>query len=197
MTKEQTLVLLKPDALQRSQVGEIIRRIENTGLKLVAIKMFRATEKQLLDHYAKNDEWCLKKGEQRVAQMKATNQIVDRETIEYGKDIIRGNVKFMTASPLVAMVWQGNKATGIVKKLVGGTEPLTSDVGTIRGDLTLDSYELSDTEGRVIRNLIHCSDNPEDSARETKVWFSPEELYDYRHIAEEILYDINLDGIRE
>lgn len=199
MIKEQTLVLLKPDTLQRSQVGEIIRRIENTGLKLVAIKMFRATEEQLMDHYAKDDEWFMKKGAQRVEQMKTKGKLLEegRETIEYGKDIIRGNVKFMTASPLVAMVWQGNKATGIVKKLVGGTEPLTSDVGTIRGDLTLDSYELSDTEGRAIRNLIHCSDKPEEATREIKVWFSPEELYDYRHIAEEILYDVDLDGIRD
>lgn len=196
MIKERTLVLLKPDTLQRSQVGEIIRRIESTGLKLVAIKMLRATEKQLVEHYHKDDEWYMKKGVQRTDQMKKDGKLIDKDIIEYGKDIIRGNVKFMTASPLVAMVWQGNKAAGIVKKLVGGTEPLTSDVGTIRGDLTLDSFELSDSEARAIRNLIHCSDK-EEAIREIKIWFTPEELYDYRHIAEEILYDIDLDGLRE
>ncbi|OGN34322.1 MAG: hypothetical protein A3I39_01880 [Candidatus Yanofskybacteria bacterium RIFCSPLOWO2_02_FULL_47_9b] len=196
MIKERTLVLLKPDTLQRSQVGEIIRRIESTGLKLVAIKMLRATEKQLVEHYHKDDEWYMKKGVQRTDQIEKDGKPVDKDVIEYGKDIIRGNVKFMTASPLVAMVWQGNKAAGIVKKLVGGTEPLTSDVGTIRGDLTLDSFELSDSEARAIRNLIHCSDK-EEAIREIKIWFTPEELYDYRHIAEEILYDIDLDGLRE
>jgi len=196
MIKERTLVLLKPDTLQRSQVGEIIRRIESTGLKLVAIKMLRATEKQLIEHYHKDDEWYMKKGVQRTDQMKKDGKLIDKDIIEYGKDIIRGNVKFMTASPLVAMVWQGNKAAGIVKKLVGGTEPLASDVGTIRGDLTLDSFELSDSEARAIRNLIHCSDK-EEAIREIKIWFTPEELYDYRHIAEEILYDIDLDGLRE
>ena len=196
MIKERTLVLLKPDTLQRSQVGEIIRRIESTGLKLVAIKMLRATEKQLIEHYHKDDEWYMKKGVQRTDQIEKDGKPVDKDVIEYGKDIIRGNVKFMTASPLVAMVWQGNKAAGIVKKLVGGTEPLTSDVGTIRGDLTLDSFELSDSEARAIRNLIHCSDK-EEAIREIKIWFTPEELYDYRHIAEEILYDIDLDGLRE
>ena len=196
MIKERTLVLLKPDTLQRSQVGEIIRRIESTGLKLVAIKMLRATEKQLVEHYHKDDEWYMKKGVQRTDQIEKDGKRVDKDVIEYGKDIIRGNVKFMTASPLVAMVWQGNKAAGIVKKLVGGTEPLTSDVGTIRGDLTLDSFELSDSEARAIRNLIHCSDK-EEAIREIKIWFTPEELYDYRHIAEEILYDIDLDGLRE
>lgn len=196
MKTERTLVILKPDALQRSLVGETIRRIENSGLKLIAIKMLRATEKQLLDHYAKDDEWYMKKGIQRTDQMKKDGKTIDRPVIEYGKDVIRGNIKFMTASPLVAMVWQGNRAPGIVKKLVGGTEPLTSDVGTIRGDLTLDSFDLSDSEARAIRNLIHCSD-PDQVDREIKIWFSPEELYDYRHIAEEILYDVNLDGLRE
>ncbi|OGN27994.1 MAG: hypothetical protein A2941_03130 [Candidatus Yanofskybacteria bacterium RIFCSPLOWO2_01_FULL_49_17] len=196
MIKERTLVLLKPDSLQRSQVGEIIRRIERTGLKLVALKMLRATEEQLFEHYNKNDGWYMKKGAQRTEQMNAKGQPMTKDVIEYGKDVVRGNVKFMTASPLIAMIWQGNKAIGIVKKIVGGTEPLTSDVGTIRGDLTLDSFELSDSEARAVRNLIHCSD-AENAEREMKLWFKPEELFDYRHIAEEILYDINLDGLRE
>jgi nucleoside-diphosphate kinase len=86
---------------------------------------------------------------------------------------------------------------GVVKKLVGATEPLTSDVGTIRGDFTIDSYGLSDTDQRAIRNLVHCSDQPAEAQREIAVWFKPDELHQYRHIAEEILYDINLDGIRE
>ena len=195
--KERTLVILKPDTLQRSLVGDILKRIELTGLKLVALKMVKATEQQLLDHYAKDDEWFMKKGVQRTEQMKSKGIPVEREVIEYGKDIIRGNVAFMTASPVIVMVWEGNKAVGIVKKLVGGTEPLTSDVGTIRGDLTLDSYDLSDTEGRAIRNLIHCTDNPDETQREMDVWLKPEELFAYRHIAEEILYDVNLDGLRE
>ncbi len=197
--RERTLVLLKPDAIQRSLIGDIMSRLEKTGLKLIAVKMIRATEAQLVEHYAKDDTWFLQKGQQRVAALlaKGLEPEKGRDPIEYGKDIIRGNVKFLTASPLVGMVWEGNKAVGIIKKLVGGTEPLTSDVGTIRGDLTLDSYDVSDTEGRAIRNLIHCSDKVQDAEREIKVWFSPEEIFSYRHIAEEILYDVNLDGLRE
>lgn len=194
---ERTLVLLKPDAIQRSLIGDIMSRIEKTGLKLVAIKMLRATEEQLIAHYAKDDEWFLIKGKRRVEQMKEKGLPVEKEPIEYGRDIIRGNVKFMTVSPLIAMVWEGNKAIGIVKKLVGGTEPLTSDVGTIRGDLTLDSYDKSDTEDRAIRNLLHCSDKPEEAEREMNVWFSLSELFQYRHIAEEILYDVDLNGLRD
>jgi nucleoside-diphosphate kinase len=95
------------------------------------------------------------------------------------------------------MVWEGNKAVGIVKKLVGGTEPLSSDVGTIRGDLTIDSYDLSNIDGRAVRNLIHCSDKPEEAEREIKLWLSEDEILKYRHLNEEILYDINLDKIKD
>ena len=95
------------------------------------------------------------------------------------------------------MVWSGNQAVAIVKKLVGGTEPLTSDVGTIRGDWTLDSYDLSSIDGRAVRNLIHCSDKPAEAEREIGLWFKPEELINYRLINQEILYDVNLDGILE
>lgn len=195
--KERTYVMIKPDALQRSLVGELIGRIERTGFKLIGIKMVRATEDQLWKHYDKDDEWFLAKGEKRVELMKQDGQEITKEPIEYGKDIIRGNIAFMTASPLTCMVWQGANSVAIVKKLVGGTEPTTSDVGTIRGDYTLDSYSVSDTDGRALRNLIHCSDKVSEAEREIPIWFKEGELHDYRHIAEEILYDVNLDGIRE
>jgi nucleoside-diphosphate kinase len=95
------------------------------------------------------------------------------------------------------MVIEGNQAVGIVKKLVGGTEPLTSDVGTIRGDLTLDSYTLADADGRAVRNIIHCSDKPEEAEREIKIWLKPEEIIKYKSIQERMLYDVDLDGILE
>ncbi len=198
MKKERTLVIIKPDTLQRSLIGEIFSRIERTGLKLVAIKMVRPTQKQLYEHYNKDDAWYEKKGQTRVEMLKKAGKSINRKAIEYGKNIIRGSVKFMTASPLVAMVWEGNQAIGIIKKLTGTTEPLTSDVGTIRGDYQLDSYDLAEADDRgPVRNLIHCSDEKSEAKREIKLWFNKNELYDYRHIAEEILYDVNLDGIRE
>jgi nucleoside-diphosphate kinase len=95
------------------------------------------------------------------------------------------------------MVWEGNQAVGIIKKIVGGTEPLTSDVGTIRGDLTLDSYDLANVGGRAVRNLIHCSDQVDEAERELKVWFKEDEILKYTLVQEKMLYDINLDGIKE
>ena len=197
--KERTFVILKPDTLQRSLVGEVINRIERTGLKLVALKMLQADETRLLAHYGKNDEWYLEKGTKRVKLMKEGGKPVDenRAPIEYGKDIIRGVVRYMQASPVVAMVWEGNESVAVVRKLVGTTDPTASDVGTIRGDYQYDSYSLSDVEQRGIRNLVHCSDKPEEAVREIGIWFTAAELQDYRHINEAILDDVNLDGIKE
>ena len=103
----------------------------------------------------------------------------------------------MTCGPVVPMIWEGNQAVGIVKKLVGATEPLSSDGGTIRGDFTIDSFELANFDERAVRNLIHCSDQPAEAEREIQLWFKEEEILKYRLIAEQILYDVNLDGIKE
>ena len=95
------------------------------------------------------------------------------------------------------MVWEGNQAAGVARKITGDTEPATSDVGTIRGDLTLDSYGISAVDDRAVRNLIHCSENVEDAQREIAIWFTEGELLNYRLVNEAILYDVNLDGILE
>lgn len=195
--KERTFVILKPDTVQRSLVGEIIRRFENMGLKLVGMKMIQASEDMIWKHYNKNDEWFIKKGGNIVREMEERGMKPEKEAIEYGKDILRQLVKFMTCGPVVAMVIEGNQATGIVTKLVGGTEPLTSDVGTIRGDLTVDSYALAGLDGRAVRNLIHCSESPEEAEREMKLWFEEKEIIKYKLVQNQILYDVNLDGILE
>jgi len=195
--KQRSLVILKPDAIQRGLIGELIKRIERSGLKLVALKMVNATEDQCWTHYNKDDVWFKEKGEKIVENRKARGLEPEKETIEYGKDIIKGLVKFMTCGPVVPMIIEGNQAIAIVKKLVGGTEPTTSDVGTIRGDLTVDSYELANIDERAIRNLIHCSDKGEEAKREIEIWFTEEEILSYNLAMEKILYDVNLDGIKE
>ena len=197
--KERTFVILKPDTIQRSLTGEIINRIERTGLKLVGIKMINADEERLTEHYGKEDQWYLEKGTKRVKLMQEFGKTVDpnRPPIEYGKDIIRGVIRYMQSSPVVVMVWEGNQAVAVVRKIVGTTDPTTSDVGTIRGDYQIDSYTLSDSEERGIRNILHCSDQTTEALREIGIWFSPEELMDYRHINEAVLEDASLKGISE
>jgi nucleoside-diphosphate kinase len=195
--KERTFVIIKPDGVQRTLIGEIIHRIERTGLKLVAMKMTLTNEDNYWEHYNKDDVWFEAKGQNTIENRKANGMSIEKTPVEYGKDIIRALIKFMTAGPVVMMVWEGNKAVGIVKKLVGGTEPLSSDVGTIRGDLTIDSYELSNIDGRAVRNLIHCSDKPEEAEREIKIWIKEEEILKYNLVSEKILYDVNLDNLTD
>lgn len=195
--KERTLVIIKPDGVHRSLIGEIIQRLERTGLKIIGMKMLLATSEQCWKHYNKDNEWFLKKGTGVVENRKKIGLPVEKEAIEYGKDIIRSLEKYITAGPVVAFVIEGNSSVGIVKKLVGGTEPATSPAGTIRGDLSLDSYAVCDLDGRAARNLIHCTDNPKESDYEIPIWFNESELIAYRSAQEEILYDVNLDGILE
>ncbi len=194
---QRSLVLIKPDGVQRSLVGEIVRRIERTGLKITALKMLIATREQVINHYHKDDAWCERKGTKIVDDRKAHNLPVEKAAIEYGRAIIEQNVIFITSGPIVALIAQGNQAPAIVKKIVGGTEPATSDVGTIRGDLTVDSYDHAAVDSRAVRNLVHCSENVDDAEREIKVWFSSDEILNYRLVQEQILYDVNLDGILE
>lgn len=194
---QRTLVILKPDAVQRSLVGEIIKRIERTGLKFVGFKFIVPTEDALIRHYNKDTVWFEEKGQRIVADRKKHNLPIEKEAVEYGKEIIDGIVKFMTSGPVLVFVVEGNESVAVIKKLVGSTEPATSDVGTIRGDYTIDSYAHSSVQNRAVRNLVHCSESPEEAMREIAVWFREDEMIAYRLVGEQILYDVNLDGILE
>src|SRR3990170_423929 len=136
---ERTFVILKPDAVQRSLVGETMRRLERTGLKFVGMKMIVATREQATKHYGKDDAWCEKVGGRIIGNLEKEGKKVEKSALAYGQEILNGLLDFLTCSPVVVMALEGNEAVGVVKKIVGGTEPLTSDVGTIRGDLTSDS----------------------------------------------------------
>jgi nucleoside-diphosphate kinase len=194
---ERSFVIIKPDGVQRSLIGEILSRFERTGLKLVALKMAVLDADRIWKHYDKDDEWFIRKGTKIAADRAAAGLSAEKEPIEYGKDIIRALEKYMTSGPVVIMVWEGNHAVDIVTKLVGETAPRTADVGTIRGDLTIDSYELASIDDRAVRNLIHCSDTPENAEKEIAMWLTEDELTKYRLLNEAILYDVNLDGILE
>ena len=195
--QERCLVVLKPDAVQRSLMGEIIRRFEMAGLKFTAMKMTIPTRDQLVEHYNKDDEWFLTKGQRIVDDLNEQGREVTKEPIEYGKEIIELMVRYMTAAPNIAMIVEGNQAVTVASKLVGSTEPATSDVGTIRGDYTLDSYGHASYENRGVRNLVHCSESSEEAEREIAIWFDAKEIRDYITAQERIMYDIDLDGSPE
>jgi len=198
MKNEKTLVIIKPDGVQRSLIGEIIKRFERVGLKIVALKMFVPDAEQVRKHYTVDPEWIRKVGEKSIAGYEKKGLTPPTNNpVEIGEKVLENLTKYMSSGPVVGMVLQGVHAVGIVRKIVGGTEPLTSDVGTIRGDFVLDSYQISDTDGRPIRNLIHASGNTDEANAEINLWFNENEVIKYRHIQDEILYDVNLDGILE
>ncbi len=195
---ERTLVLIKPDGVQRSLIGEIIGRYERAGLKLAGLKMCVPTEAHIEKHYTLDPAWRRVTGEKTIKGYESKGLTPpSRDPLEITARILANLKKYLTSGPVIAMVWQGAHAVAIVRKLTGGTEPLTSDVGTIRGDFVLDSYQMSDTDGRAVRNLVHASGSVKEADAELAHWFSKKELMNYRLIGEQILYDVNLDGLLE
>src|SRR3989344_9675953 len=196
--KERTLAIIKPDGVQRSLIGDVIRRYERIGLKLVGIKMVVPTEEHIEQHYTLDPDWRRRTGQKTIDSYKKKGLTPPSEDpLEITGKVLVMLKKYMTLGPVVPMVWQGANAVAVVKKITGGTEPLTSDVGTIRADLMLDSYSLSDRDQRAVRNIVHVSGSVEEAAAEIKHWFSENELIDYRLGSEAIFYDVNVDGIFE
>lgn len=197
-TQEKTLVIIKPDGVQRSLIGEVIQRIERVGFKLVALKFEIPKADKVTEHYTIDPEWILKTGEKALkAKQTIGEDVAGIIPFEYGNLILQKLQKYLASGPVVIMVWQGAHVVEVVRKLVGVTEPKSSDVGTIRGDFVHDSYEISNIENRSVKNILHASSSVEDANQEISVWFTPEEIISYRLVAEEILYDVNLDGIEE
>jgi nucleoside-diphosphate kinase len=197
-SKERTLVLIKPDGVQRSLIGEIIKRYESVGLKVVGMKMLVPEPAHVEAHYTLDPEWRRVTGEKTIKGYKDKGLTPPSEDpLEITAKILGNLKKYLSSGPIIAMVLQGAHSVKIVRKITGGTEPLTSDVGTIRGDFVLDSYQMSDPDDRAVRNLIHASGSVEEANAEIDHWFKKEELIDYRLIHEAILYDVNLDGILE
>jgi len=138
---ERSLVLIKPDAIQRGLAGEIISRLERKGLKIVAMKMLHMDKNLAQRHYA----------------------------IHKGKAFFNDLVNFITSSPLIAIIFQGKNAVEIIRQMMGETDPAKAQPGTIRGDFGID----------IGHNLVHGSDSLENASKETDLFFSAEEIFNY------------------
>jgi nucleoside-diphosphate kinase len=196
--QEKTLVIVKPDGVQRSLIGEVIKRYEQCGLKLIALKMLIPTEKLAHLHYHLDPEWPLKNGTRTLEGYKLKGKKPPTNDPLKMAEITRKTLtKYLTSGPVVAMIWQGMNAVTNIRKITGHTEPSQSVPGTIRGDYTIDSYDMADLDHRSVRNVIHASGSVVEAETEINLWFKPEEILNYRLVAEEILYDSNLDGILE
>jgi nucleoside-diphosphate kinase len=190
MNIQQTLVLIKPDGVVRGNIGEIISRFERIGLKITAMKMILPKSDEADKHYALTEEWMMGVYTKAKTKYEAAGEAFPyNDHKEYGKMIKDGLVTFLMGGPIVAMVLEGEQAVALVRKLVGATEPMSADPGTIRGDLSPDSYQLANSQNRPLRNLVHASGTVEEAKNEINIWFTEEELHNYEHVMENALYN--------
>lgn len=166
MTKQEsiqrTLILFKPDTVQRGLVGEILTRFERVGLKIVGTKMIAPDREHFHKHYEEIGQMITRRGE---------------HTFDITLDL-------MIQGPVIAMVLEGVESVALVRKLVGGTEPKSALPGTIRGDYSHMSFGYADSEDKGIPNLIHASGDPGEAEKEIGHWFSDDELYTYEALHE-------------
>jgi nucleoside-diphosphate kinase len=188
---QRSLVLLKPDAVQRGIAGEILARFERAGLKIVGAKLINVDKNVVKKHYKKDAEWhkmiggyslrdCEKYG------ISAMEHFGTENAEEIGKEINSWLYDMMSMGPVFAFVLKGPGAVSKIRKLVGNTYPDEAEPGTIRGDFGLDSVFSSMKRKRSVLNLIHASGTPEEAEDEIKMWFTNEELVDYKRSHEDI-----------
>ncbi len=163
---ERTLIILKPDAIQRGIIGEIITRFERAGLKVVAMKMVSPDKEHFHAHY------------------EGISKLISR----WGDDIYNITLSHMTEAPVVAVVLEGVSVVKHVRKMVGTTDPMESPPGTIRGDYTHVTREFTNTRGGTLPNIIHASGDPDEAKEEIALWFNENELYDYKVAHETVVH---------
>ncbi|MDE1970423.1 MAG: nucleoside-diphosphate kinase [Patescibacteria group bacterium] len=193
LKEERTLVIVKPDGVKRGLVGEIIRRIEQRGLKIVAIEMIEASKKDLAKHYSSADSNLRAMGEKTLATYEKYGFDVKKEMgtndpVKIGKMVHGWIVDFMASGPIVKMVVQGLHAVEMVRKITGGTMPSQAEMGTVRGDYSVDSPLLANAQKRPVRNIVHASGNAAEAEFEIKLWFSPKDIHAYPRAEEDIMF---------
>jgi nucleoside-diphosphate kinase len=156
--------LIKPDAVQRGLIGEIIHRFEKVGLKIVSLKMKTVDNKFAKKHYG-----------EEISQ-------------KWGEEVREQLANFFTEAPIVAMVLEGVEAIELVRKMIGSTEPKYALPGTIRGDYSHTSYKYCRSKSIVVRNIIHAFSDQKDAKREINLWFKKVELNNYESVLDELIY---------
>jgi len=183
--EEKTFVLIKPDGTSKGLIGEIIRRFEQRDLKIVALEMFQPTRKEIDDHYPKDEKWITRLGEKTLGTYEKyghdpLENFETNDPAKMGLEVRKWLVDYMTSAPLIKMVVQGIHAVDMVRKIAGPTLPYQADMGTIRGDYSIDSPTVANAEKRAVANLLHASETPEEAAHEINHWFGDKPVYNYK-----------------
>lgn len=174
---ERTLVLIKPDAFKRGLVGEIISRFERVGLTLEGMKILNATIEIVEKHYPDDKNWIRSVGKKTIDTYEKYNlNIIEdlgtNDALKIGQLVRKWLIQHLTSGPVLVLILSGNHAVEMVRKIVGNTVPLFAELGTIRGDFSIDSPDLSARERRVLLNLVHASETVEEAKREISLWFA-------------------------
>ena len=185
MDIEQTLVLIKPDAILRGISGEIIQRFEKVGMKIVGMKMIQAQRETLEKHYFKDEAWLTEKGELFKKKLGLPE---DTNPIPVGQEIVEGIIQDIQISPIIAIVLVGHNAVMTVKRLTGPTNIDEAAPGTIRGDFSHDTFGLANKANRPNITIIHATDDPSEAVKEIEFWFSPDEIHTYTKPEESVHY---------
>jgi nucleoside-diphosphate kinase len=182
---ERTLVVLKPDAVQRGIVGDVITRFERVGLKIVGAKMLTVTKEMANQHYPTDRKpFIVGMGNKTLDNYKEqgidpVKELGTDDPEKIGLMVQNWLVDFITSGPVLAFVLEGPHAVELVRKICGHTLPAKAQPGTIRGDYSFDSSALANQGRRPIRNLIHASGELEEAEYEIGLWFSESELHSY------------------
>lgn len=183
--EEKTFVLIKPDGVRKGLVGEILKRLEQRDMKIVALEMFHASRREMDTHYPKDEKWIRRLGEKTMATYAKYGYDVKKDfgtsdLYRVGKTVRGWLLDFMSSAPMVKMVVQGVHAVDMVRKIVGPTMPYLADMGTIRGDYSADSPVNANTERRAIYNLVHASETAQEAKHEIQHWFGRKPVYKYK-----------------
>lgn len=191
--QERTLILAKPDGVKRGLVGEMLSRIEQRGLKIIALKMVQVDRKHLERHFPDDPEWVKglgHKGLKTFAEYKIDpkKHLGSDDPKVIGAGVKESLFEYMASGPIVAAVIEGIHAIDMVRKIAGNTLPVFANMGTIRGDYSVDSPAVANIEKRAIKNIMHASENAEEATNEIKLWFTPAELHSYQRAEEDTMF---------
>ncbi|MEK7174912.1 MAG: nucleoside-diphosphate kinase [Patescibacteria group bacterium] len=191
--EEVTFIMIKPDGVKRGLAGEIIRRIEQRNLKLIALGMEKPSRAKIDGHYPKDAAWVHRLGEKTLATYQkygydAKKELGTENPDRIGKMVRSWLLDFMTSGPVVKIIVKGVHAVDMVRKLAGSTMPSAAEMGTIRGDFSVDSAAAANRDKRSVHNIVHASETPEEAKHEIGYWFKKDEICDYKRTDEELTF---------
>lgn len=190
ITQEKTLVIFKPDVIQRQIVGELISKFERKGFKLVGMKLVWPTKKLAGQHYTDDVGYLTTVGKNTIKYAQERGEeVIEDDPFKMGSLVRDWNIEYLSCGPVIAIVFEGPHIIESVRKIIGSSNPVMADVGTIRADYSPDSFFLANSQGRTSRNIIHASDTKENAEREISLWFSKDEIHQYETAIEKVLFD--------